>query len=295
MTPTAYKARYEKLQVPLADGTVSEVTVNQYRLRGLPGHDVNVAAEKAFFNALEKHHVDMQLRVDPGTRSLRILHRNRDSSFSVTEQTQSGPENVNASFLKQISTMARYVFVGKGAPEHCQLILQLVDHWKLAPAGLQDYANKALGLDCNGFVGNYILHGKRQADWTSLGVGNHDEGPDMSIDGFFDHRTPVTRQQDLSPARSYILGMVNAANLVIPGGGSVADAGHIVITEPGRFRPGTPGQRPGLGAVESTAGHDPGLWESWYSIVKDHGSGIYTVDREAMGAYKIVRFKIVVA
>ena len=292
MTPTAYKTRYEHLQVPLADGSTKELRVNQYRLRGVPKHDVNEVAEKAFFDALQKNHVDMELRVDPGARTFRILHRSRDSSFSVSEQTTTGPEKVDASFLNQLSIMARYVFVGKGAPEHCQLVLQLVDHWKLAPAGLQTWADKALGLDCNGFVGNFLLHGQREAEWSALGVGKHDEGPDVSIDGYFDRRRAITRWEDLNPARSYILGRVDDAGNVIPGG-SLANAGHIAITEPGRFRPGTPGQAPAVWAVESTASHDPGLWESWYSLVKVNRWGIFTLNREAMIAgHQKLRFKI---
>jgi len=116
MSPSAYKARYERLQVPLANDGTAEVRVNQYRRRGQAGQDVDEAASKAFFDSLRKHHVDMQLRVDPGARSFRILHRSRDSSFKVTEQTQTGPENVGSDFLKQLSVMARYVLVGKGAP-----------------------------------------------------------------------------------------------------------------------------------------------------------------------------------
>jgi len=282
MSPSAYKARYERLQVPLANDGTAEVRVNQYRRRGQAGQDVDEAASKAFFDSLRKHHVDMQLRVDPGARSFRILHRSRDSSFKVTEQTQTGPENVGSDFLKQLSVMARYVFVGKGAPEHCQLVLQLVDHWKLAPDGLQSYADKALGLDCNGFVGNYLWHANRGQSWSSLGLGKHEEGPDVSIDGYFDRRKSIRRWQDLSPARSYIMGLVDAATGRVVPGGSEGDPGHIAITEPGRTRPATPSQGPAVWAVESTAAHHPGLWESWYSLLSVDGSGIFTLKREAM-------------
>ncbi|MBZ5618343.1 MAG: hypothetical protein LAQ69_06350 [Acidobacteriia bacterium] len=291
MSPSGYKTRYEKLQVLLADGGTAEVSVNQYRLRGLPGHDVDEAASKAFFNSLSKHHVDMELRVDPGARSFRILQRNRDSSFAVKEQTVTGPEKVGSDFLKQLSAMARYVFVGKGAPEHCQLVLQLVDHWDLAPDGLQKYADKALGLDCNGFVGNYLWHVNRQLSWTNLGIAKHQEGPDVSIDGYFDHRKAIRRWDELNPARSYIMGKVDPRGHVIPGG-SVKNAGHIVITQPGRFRPASRGRGPAVWAVESTASHDPGLWESWYSVVSVNGSGIFTMNRESMTDHKIVDFKI---
>jgi hypothetical protein len=293
MSPAAYKARYVHLTVPLANGATTEVRVNQYRRRGQPGQDVDEAASKAFFDSLSKYHVDMQLRVDPGARTFRVVHRNQDSSFKVTEQTQSGPEKVGDDFSKQISGMARYVFVGKGAPEHCQILLQLVDHWKLAPDGLQIYADKALGLDCNGFVGNYLWHANRQQSWTSLGLGHHEEGPDMSIDGYFDRRKPIRRWEELNPARSYLLGLVDGAGHIIPGGSGGADPGHIAITEPGRFRPATPSQPPAVWAVESTAAHDPGLWESWYSLLSVDHSGIFTFKREEMKpGHQIKMFRI---
>ena len=292
MSPTAYKQRYEHLQVPLADGGTTEIRVNRYRLRGLPGHDVDEAASKAFSDSLSKHHVDMELRVDPGTRYFRVLHQSRDSSFTVTEQTQTGPEKVESEFFKQISGMARYVFAGKGAPKHCQLVLQLVDHWNLAPSGLQSYADKSLGLDCNGFVGNYLWHAFRQQSWSNLGLRKHDEGPDVSIDGYFDRRKAIKRWADLNPSRSYIMGKVNAVGQVIPGG-SAANAGHIAITEPGRFRRATATEPPAVWAVESTAAHEPGLWESWYSFLNVDPSGIFTINREDMiSGHQIVKFKI---
>jgi hypothetical protein len=292
VSPVSYKARYEHLQVPLVNGGPAEIRVNKYRLRGLPGHDVDEAASKAFFDSLSRHHVDMELRVDPGARYFRVLHRNRDSSFAVTEHTETGLEKVGSEFLKQLSVMARYVFAGKGAPEHCQLVLQLVNHWKLAPDGLQSYADKSLGLDCNGFVGNFLWHANRQQSWSNLGLGKHDEGPDVSIDGYFDRRKSISRWEDLIPGRSYIMGLVDAAGHVVPGG-SAFNAGHIVVTEPGRFRRATLTEPPAVWAVESTAAHEPGLWESWYSFLNVDRSGIFTIKREEMiTGHQIVKFRI---
>jgi hypothetical protein len=262
---------------------------------------VDEAAKKAFKSSLDKYHGDMHLRVDPGARSVRILHRYRDSSFNVTEQMvteqmPASPEDVASDFLKQIDLMARYVFVGKGAPEHCQLVLELVDHWKLAPSGpsgLQSYADKALGLDCNGFVGNYLWHVNGRHDWSSLGIRNQDEGPDFTIDAYFHRRKSIHRWKDLNPARSYIMGLVDEkTGLIIPGGPK-SPPGHIAITEPGRFRPRTASQPPAVWAVESTVAHKPGLWESWYSVISEDGSGIFTMKREAMVAHhQIKKFRI---
>src|SRR5262249_37660557 len=56
------------------------------------------------------------------------------------------------------------VHSGKGSPEEIAKVLYLVAKYKLydvkmfgtdAAAGVRDYCNKYIGLDCNGFVGNY--------------------------------------------------------------------------------------------------------------------------------------------
>jgi len=123
-------------------------------------------------------------------------------------------------------------------------------------------------------------------------VGERDEGPNVSIDGYFDRRRAIRRWEDLNPAISYIMGLVDTQGRVIPGG-HVANAGHIAVTEPGRFRPGTLGQPPAVWAVESTAAHEPGLWESWYGFISVDQSGIFTMNREEMMAgHQIRRFRI---
>lgn len=56
------------------------------------------------------------------------------------------------------SELAR-VFFGKGMPECCKLALQLAAAFGLVEptfAALQNYCDKYVGLDCNGFVGNYL-------------------------------------------------------------------------------------------------------------------------------------------
>lgn len=45
-------------------------------------------------------------------------------------------------------------------------MLQLADRFNLlAGSDLQSYGDNYLGLDCNGFVGNYLIHGHREGDW----------------------------------------------------------------------------------------------------------------------------------
>jgi hypothetical protein len=266
--------------------------VDQYRLPGLAKHDVNQAAETAFFNMLDKHGVDMQVTVGSGTPAFGYVPRPGDLSSYVEERKKEEKVNGPTETRKRVAVIARYVFKGKGAPEHCQIVLQLVAHWGLAPKGLQAYADSALGLDCNGFVGNYLWHGKNSVGWSYLAVGKHEVGPDASIDGFFDKRKAVRKLEEMDTSKSYILGKVGPTGLVIPGGKSVATAGHIIVTEPGRFQPAMRGTNPRIYAVECTASHDPGLCETWYSILSVDAKGIFTIFRESMTSHQFVKFKV---
>jgi len=254
MKPSEYKDRYENLEVLLGDGSTSKVTVNQYRLAGV---NVDEKAKDAFIEKL-RNGIDMELRVS--TETVKVHSRGRGDEWE---------------------RLVLLPFLGKGSPEHCQIVLQLAGHWGLAgrPANLQKYADSYLGLDCNGFVGNFLWHEMRGNPWRSLGVGKHEVGPSTSIDGFFDGKTPVEKWDDLDPGRSYIMGRVNSKTGVIIPGGSGKQAGHIVITDAGTVDR-RPGGKDGLTkdkdgkdsfplrcrAIESTGGHKPeGLWESWYS------------------------------
>jgi hypothetical protein len=125
----------------------------------------------------------------------------------VSEMTRTGAARVDSSALKDVRLIARYVFAGKGAPEHCQIVLQLADHWKLAPSGLQAYADSALGLDCNGFVGPRA-HRQRRAGLRSQ---------------YFIGKAVISHWQDMKPGRSYILGKLNDEGAIIEGGGSAVE------------------------------------------------------------------------
>ena len=54
-----------------------------------------------------------------------------------------------------------------------------------------------------------------------------------------------------------------------------------MITEPSRFRRPDGTSPPGIFVVESTAAHNPGLWESWYSL-ESVGRRSTRVFRESM-------------
>ena len=198
--------------------------------------------------------------------------------------------------------LARYVFVGKGSPEACQVVLELANAWGLAP-DVQDYAGTALGLDCNGFVGNYLWHVNNSAhSWTELGVGDHDLGPDSPMrTGFYDRYQHhlLDRWESLDASKKYIMLEVNTSGVVVNRGDpNPQNAGHIVITEPNRRaeRAGADGKKTfAVWSVEATAGHTPqGLWESWYTCTSyDSKNKVFNMFREGMDAgHKEISVKI---
>jgi hypothetical protein len=322
LTPSQYKQRYESIDVLLEDGNVKPIAVNQYRLFG---KNHNAKARSDFLNTLAKRGIDTELRVDTNRGIVYVDPRLTQHEDAVKKGkpdlmlTGNGPplnvplggrsgtlRSVRLAWDTRVDTrvtnwekLARLVFVGKGSPEACQVVLQLANHWGLAPDGVQAYANSALGLDCNGFVGNYLWHVQQRKAWTSL-ASDHELGPDSPIrTGFFDrykHRL-LDRWESLNTAKMYIMMEVDKDDGVVINGGTAANAGHIVITEPNssQDRPGKGGKKSvAVGVVESTASHSPGLWESWYTCVSvDSKKKIFVINREDMSAdRRQISFKI---
>src|SRR5262249_17005021 len=69
----------------------------------------------------------------------------------------------NVEVLRRNRPTMMTVHSGKGSPEEIALALHLVSKYKLydkkfagdPPPGVRDYSGNYIGLDCNGFVGNY--------------------------------------------------------------------------------------------------------------------------------------------
>ena len=282
-TPLEYAERYWQLAVPVPNDSVT-VRIDKYHL-GSPTHAKDVLWAKLH------DHFTAQQRQTPGFR-LGLTVDGQPVEFGSTQE------------------MLFHVlrpFFGKGSPEQNQIVLQLVVLLNIkTPAELQAYANENLGIDCNGFVGNYLLHGKGQQPWTVLDGAGSAVGPNSLITQIFAQGHAVTNGGDMFPARSYILVEVDAHGHVMPGGPS-NPPGHIAITEPGRFqshafvtdsfggldlglaRQGVYQHR-GFLAVEATGNH-VGLTQSWYSIPEtpDH-QGAFRVFRGSQGHF--LKFRI---
>ncbi len=283
MTPVEYAGLYWQVPVAVPNDSVT-VRVDRYHL-GAPTH-----AKDQLWSALRDHFSTQQRRT-PGFR------------MQVTVDGQP----VEFATIQEMLFHVLRPFFGKGSPQQCQLVLHLAVLLGLKqPFELQAYADANLGIDCNGFVGNYLLHGRDGQPWTVLDGAGSAVGPNSLITQIFGKFHPVSNGADMFPGRSYILAEVDDHGHVMPGGPG-NPPGHIVITEPGRYQPhafvtdsfggldprlGQQGVYQGRGfwAVEATGNH-VGLTQSWYSIPEkpDH-HGAFRVFRGSQGRW--LRFKI---
>ena len=196
-------------------------------------------------------------------------------------------------------------FWGKGSPEDCQVVLQLALLFRLTNAGdLQAWADSNIGLDCNGFVGNYLLRGRAAGvSWWSAG-GDDGPGPSQTIDVLFhdvagkDESGALTDLDQLDSSRSYIIARTDGTGRIIPGPTPV---GHVAVTEPGQFVKSYSSMdlsragdgmigNPALRTVES-AGPVKGVGENWMVFIKPlKPKGVFEVNRD--GIRKVDSVKI---
>jgi hypothetical protein len=198
-------------------------------------------------------------------------------------------------------------FFGKGSPEDCEIVLQLAVLLRRVTSkyDLQAYADANLGLDCNGFVGNYLFRIVRGNGWR-VDAPDDGVGPSTTISqimakagGFVIHTV-----DQMVPSRMHVLAELDAQDRIIPGGPNSA-TGHIAITEPGRYMPsfmtmdlgaankGVLGA-PAFWATESAGGI--GLIQSWYAVTQlvrnnkpvDAVFRVYRVSRRASLNFRII-------
>ena len=129
MTPQDYMSKYLHCPIWLADDTVAEVSISQYLNHGESSN--SDAAWRAF------------------ERLIDALHR-------LTNTRAWAPRYEKDGWVFE-TRLLRRAFVGKGSPSNIQDVFLAASYGGLVTAGTaQDYANRYLGTDCNGFVGNYF-------------------------------------------------------------------------------------------------------------------------------------------
>jgi hypothetical protein len=211
MTPWDYALRYLPVQVPGPTNTYP-INVARYH-RGNP-----TAAQQQLLGAVIDHFASKQ-RKDPAYRLQLIVN-----GIPI--------EVVNR---QEIGRSLQVPFLGKGSPEDCQIVLQLaLMLGGITPDRLQAWTDANLGLDCNGFVGNYLFHDVLQQGWR-VNPTDSDVGPSTTIDGYFQRwgGEPLDDLGKILPSRMYLIVRVDDIGRVIPQF-SGSTAGHIADHTAGR-------------------------------------------------------------
>jgi hypothetical protein len=294
MTPSDYKQCYLQLQVPVIVGEKvlrwTEVELSHYvlvtnidKVTGAvtwdSGHPDNQAAHDAMLSKLSDHFAT------------------KGATLTVhVKPALGGIEHCEFETWRELWNYARKPFFGKGNPEEAQITLQLADRFGLLRGGtMQAYCDKYLGLDCNGFVGNYLVHGRREGDWQSSEPMGTDCLATKTIGVILrGNGAAVDDIDDLLPVNSYMLGLVGPSGNIIEQfeGNSV---GHIVITQPPTkwetaYKEGKAVRQVlTMWAVESTGGVGLGEHGAQFVSAKD---GIFTVKRFSHPNQGTSRFRV---
>ena len=227
-TPLQYAKNYWDMQVPIVDDTTEKVKewvtvrVDSYRLK---------ADEAAMNDFMSK----ARPRLDQKDGRKRV-----SESLTVFIKTSQGTDDTKTYADRfALAENAKDPFYGKGCPEEVQVTLQLAIRFGViqpTKEAIQAYCNTDhLGLDCNGFIGNYIRHGLQKAPWhVDPAKTDRSIQANSAINAIMAHCTPVSSVEEIvrAPNRSYVLALVDAAT------GRIRDyadspVGHIMITEPG--------------------------------------------------------------
>jgi hypothetical protein len=165
-------------------------------------------------------------------------------------------------------------FSGKGSPEQMQIAIQLVYRFRNVTTPLEQFVGTKdcvwpkcsgfVGLDCNGFVGNYYRRVVMGQDWKGLDV-NVDPGPTTLMDGLLALGTEVVDPKDLRDDGTYIMVWCDdQGNIHNPKKGEPSSSGHVMLTEPDTMY-GSPGNQK-IVVVEATAAGNGKLRDIEYTI-----------------------------
>jgi hypothetical protein len=270
LTPAKYASRYLPIRVRSGHESIP-VHIRRYHL-GPP-----TSVQQELWSALGDHFARRK-KPDP---SYRLTLTVNNAPFAVGDR-------------EVIRMPAVRPFWGKGSPEDCQVVLQLALSFNLTTAQrVQTWADANLGLDCNGFVGNYLFHEWLGNHWRIVD-GPDAPGPSKTIDKLFqsvageDESGALEDLDDLDSKQIYMVVRTDRSGQVIPGPKPV---GHVALTEPGQFIPSFSSMdltrandgmlgNPALRTVES-AGPVNGVGENWMVFVRTLSpKGVFEVNRD---------------
>jgi len=165
MTPYAYLLQYRQLTVSKVTGGQALVDIHEYR----NAQDVfdKRNTDKDTTNDVDNMPADLD--AGPGwkegwgpLRSKIAKHGKKMGANLYTLDfplaTKANPKPIVTSNESVNTVGLASVFTGKGSPENIAQALRLALAFELVTeAGLQKYCDDYIGLDCNGYVGNYLV------------------------------------------------------------------------------------------------------------------------------------------
>lgn len=295
MGPMSYARKYWNLNIPILNDNneierYEKVDFNKYRLHQGWGQTPPIfpPGQMEFVNAVNNYSYNLYKQ---GKR-LQVNVMNIWGSATIL-----APDNYNDGLYRTIIERAARAFSGKGSPEDVQLTLQLAARCGVAAKGLQQYCDEKvdvysrLGLDCNGFVGNYLCYRNSTFQWHYSTIATKPLFHGELLIGDMCNKLAakaVSNVQEMQIPRTYVLALVARNGVVIEGGW--ADVGHIMITQPHHWgfndaRPPMPekyfgGQYLLYSGVEANPNF--GLSDFKYTILEINKDGVGTIWRDKM-------------
>ncbi len=159
-------------------------------------------------------------------------------------------------------------FVGKGSPEQAQIAIQLVYRFRKTVFTPEQFVDKDfIGLDCNGFVGNYIQRVRQGLTWRQADT-DKDPGPTTLMEDMFrgqGKHAAIHELKSLRFADTYLFVMcTKEGHILQPSKEHPGSYGHVMITEPKTLKQTPNG--PELLVVEATAAGKKELRSIPYTI-----------------------------
>lgn len=183
----------------------------------------------------------------------------------------------------------RYPWVGKGSPEQAQITIQILYRFHKAHNALNAFlAADFIGLDCNGFAGNYYQRAMKGEDWKNQN-NSKDPGPTTFIEGLLrlgGHKAEIKKLDDIDSSRIYVFAECDpkTAEIADPIAGEDNTWGHVMLTEPNSWKT-LAGGKIGLSVTEATADAGrklrSGVDYTIYPGKKVNGVSVFHVERGA--------------
>jgi hypothetical protein len=297
MTPLDYANKYKNLEVYLYTDQQAAAAIGTQLPPGGAWTTVDVDSYRLGLKQAYQQTVD-SIAVFKG--KVRPHINEKDESITVWIKTVDG-NIVDKTYRsrKEIAENINDPFYGKGCPEEVQVVLQLAVRYGVFPKEqIQIYCdNGNIGLDCNGFVGNYLRHVWQGLPWdvdarTKAQKREEFDANTMikSIMSFSGKTSPVKTIEDIEsqPLAIYLLALSSERGRILDHvknpDGSIAH-GHIMITQPATFRKvpsfiaadKTYTDVWSICVLESTGGK--GLVASPYHILSVNRHGVFKVHR----------------